>query len=54
MLILKELQERDLRDSTREIAPSKPASDAIIVDSSLSSIEDIVEKILTLYQSQES
>jgi len=44
--LLKDLEERDLRDSTRKIAPSKPADDAIIIDSSSNSIDDVVTQIL--------
>lgn len=47
--LLNEMQERDMRDSTRAIAPSKPASDAIIMDSSTYSIDEIVDKIFLLY-----
>jgi len=33
--VLQELRERDARDSSREIAPLKPAEDAIVLDTSL-------------------
>lgn len=47
--LLNEMKERDMRDSTRAIAPSKPASDAIIIDSSSHSIDEIVDQIFSLY-----
>ncbi len=50
--LLAELKERDLRDSTREIAPSKPAEDAVIVDSSEHSINEVVDIILNLHQQE--
>ena len=36
---------RDRNDSTRAIAPLRPAQDAVIIDSSGLSIEDVVEKM---------
>jgi len=47
--LLQEMKERDTRDSTRSVAPSKPASDAIILDSSTYSIDEIVDHIFSLY-----
>lgn len=47
--LLNEMKERDMRDSSRSIAPSKPAYDAIIMDSSTYSIDEIVDKIFSLY-----
>ena len=38
---------RDKNDSTRSIAPLKPAQDAVIIDSSGMSVDDVVEKMLT-------
>lgn len=38
--ILADMKERDLRDSTRAVAPTKPAEDAIIVDTSAWGIEE--------------
>lgn len=46
--ILDEIQTRDTRDSTRELAPLKPASDAHHVDTTGRSIEDIVQEIVAL------
>jgi len=45
--IRKDIQERDHRDSNRPVAPLKQAEDAILVDSSLMSIEEVVEEILS-------
>lgn len=41
---------RDERDKTRAVAPLKPAEDAIIVDTTRLSIDDVVNKILALAQ----
>jgi cytidylate kinase len=43
----REVAERDLRDSTRPIAPLKRASDAHIIDSSALSIDQVVARIVT-------
>lgn len=44
--IAKDIQERDNRDMTREIAPLKQAEDAVLVDSSDMTIEEVVSKII--------
>ncbi len=44
--ILREVQERDLRDISREHSPLKQAEDAIFIDTTNLSIEEVVEKIL--------
>ena len=44
--IKKDIQERDARDSTRAVAPLRQAEDAILVDSSLMSIEEVVAEVL--------
>lgn len=46
--IAKDIQERDRRDSTREIAPLKQAEDAVLVDSSDMTIDEVVDRILSL------
>ena len=38
--------ERDIRDSSREIAPLKIATDALLIDSSNLSVEQVTQKIL--------
>ncbi|MFI3208318.1 MAG: (d)CMP kinase [Eubacteriales bacterium] len=44
--IASDIAERDYRDMNREIAPLKQATDAILVDSSNMTIEEVVETIL--------
>lgn len=46
--ILKDIIERDKRDSTREISPLKKADDAILIDSTNLTIEEVVNKIVDL------
>lgn len=46
--IAKDIAERDHRDMTREIAPLKQADDAVLVDSSNMTIEEVVKAIAAL------
>ncbi len=43
-----DIEERDHRDMTREIAPLKQAEDAVLVDSSYMTIDEVVEKIVAI------
>jgi len=45
--IQKDIEERDYRDSHREIAPLKPAEDAVVIDTSDNTIEEVEAAILT-------
>jgi 3-phosphoshikimate 1-carboxyvinyltransferase len=45
-----DLEARDLRDSSRSVAPLKPAPDARLLDNSLLSIEQSVERVLGWWQ----
>ena len=47
-VILKRMRERDRLDSTRTLAPLRPADDAVILDSTNLSIHDVFEKALAL------
>ena len=46
--IAHDIEERDRRDTTREIAPLKQAEDAVLVDSSDMTIADVVKTIVDL------
>ena len=46
--ICEDIRDRDYRDMHREIAPLKQAEDAVLVDSSHMTIEEVVETILEL------
>lgn len=46
--IIKEIEERDKRDKNREISPLKKAKDAILIDSSDMTIDEVVNKITSL------
>jgi len=44
--IQKDMLERDNQDSKREIAPLKPTSSSIIIDSTKLSLPEVIEKII--------
>ncbi len=46
--VLADLRRRDERDSTRETAPLKPAADAVRIDSTGRSIDDVIDAICDL------
>jgi len=43
-----EIAERDRRDATRAVAPLRPADDAVIVDSTVMTIDAVVARVLEL------
>ena len=45
--LLEQIQERDARDRGRAVAPLKPAADALIIDSTQMTIEEVLETIMT-------
>lgn len=44
--LVEEIRARDERDSNREVAPLKPADDAVVLDSTTLTIEQVVERVL--------
>nr|WP_232461335.1 (d)CMP kinase [Cellvibrio sp. PSBB006] len=46
--LIKDIQERDERDSKRTVSPLKPAADAILLDSTQMTIEEVLEAMLSL------
>ncbi len=46
--VLNDIEKRDRQDSQREIAPLKPARDAIVLDTTGLSIEEVVEQIVKI------
>ncbi|SEP63538.1 (d)CMP kinase [Butyrivibrio sp. TB] len=49
--IEKNIEDRDYRDMHREASPLKQAEDAVLVDTSDMSIEEVADKIIELYNS---
>jgi cytidylate kinase len=43
-----EILERDRRDSARSVAPLRPATDAVVIDSTGNTVDDVVNRILVL------
>lgn len=48
--ILREQKERDQRDSTREDSPLQQAGDAVFLDSTEMSVDEVVERIVSLFE----
>jgi cytidylate kinase len=48
----REIAERDLKDSTRAVAPLRPAPDAHVIDSTSLNIQDVVDQVLALGRSR--
>lgn len=50
--IRRDITERDERDSSRSASPLKPADDAVTIDTSDLSIEQVVEKVLAICETR--
>jgi len=50
--LLSEIQERDDRDRNRAVAPLRPASDALELDSTSLSIDEVIEQALAFIESK--
>jgi CMP/dCMP kinase len=48
----REISERDFRDSTRAVAPLRPAPDAEVIDSTGLSIQEVVDRVLDFGRSR--
>ena len=46
--LFREIKARDLRDQSRSIAPLRPAEDAVVIDSTELSIDEVFDKIVSL------
>ena len=46
--LFREIKARDMRDQSRSVAPLRPAEDAVIIDSTDMSIEEVFEKVVSL------
>ena len=44
--LIEDITARDLRDASRKVSPLRPAEDAIQIDSTSLSIEDVLEKVM--------
>ena len=50
--VLAEVQERDQRDMGRATAPLRPAADAVVLDTSMMSIDDAVQAAINVVQAR--
>jgi 3-phosphoshikimate 1-carboxyvinyltransferase len=48
-----DLEARDLRDSTRAVAPLRPAEDALLLDNSSQSVEESVAQVLQWWEEKQ-
>lgn len=46
--LLREIQARDERDATREVAPLKPAAGALIVDTTAVGVDEVIARVLAV------
>ena len=51
---VREIRERDQRDASRDVAPMVPAADALVVDSSRQTLEEVVEFLASQAESRTS
>ena len=49
-VIKKDIADRDYRDMNRNVSPLKQADDAVLVDSSDMGIEEVTEKIISIFK----
>ena len=50
--VLEDLDRRDRLDSTRAVSPLRPAADAVIINTDGLSLEEVVEKVLSLVEAR--
>ena len=48
--VLKDIRERDRRDRSRALSPLKPAPDAIVIDSTSLSLDQVIERVEGIIQ----
>jgi 3-phosphoshikimate 1-carboxyvinyltransferase len=48
-----DLEARDAKDSSRSVAPLKPAQDALVLDNSTLTIDETVNQVLTWWQERQ-
>src|SRR5271170_638134 len=50
--VLKEIRERDQRDRTRALSPLKPALDAMVIDSTNLTLDEVIERVEAIIQAR--
>ena len=51
---LREIQQRDRRDASRDAAPMVPAPDAVLVDSSTQTLEEVVDSLVSQVRARQT
>lgn len=51
--LAREIAERDVRDASRDVAPMRPALDAVVLDSDTLNVEEVMARILALHREAE-
>jgi cytidylate kinase len=46
------MEQRDQRDASRDVAPMVPAPDAVLVDSSTQTIEEVVDSLTRVVEAR--
>jgi cytidylate kinase len=44
----RDIRQRDERDATRPVAPLRPAADAVVIDSTTLTIDEVVARVVEL------
>jgi cytidylate kinase len=52
--VLRDIRERDARDAGRAAAPLRPAADAVLLDTTELTIDEVVARVLSLWQEREA
>jgi len=50
--VLKEIRERDQRDRTRAVSPLRPAPDAVVIDSTALTLDQVIERVEGIVQNR--
>jgi cytidylate kinase len=50
--VLQDIRERDRRDRTRALSPLKPAPDAVVIDSTNLTLDEVIERVQSLISEQ--
>jgi cytidylate kinase len=50
--LLRDIRERDARDAARAAAPLRPADDAVLLDTTHLSIDDVITRVLALWKAR--
>jgi cytidylate kinase len=52
--LLRDIRERDARDGSRAAAPLRPADDAVLLDTTHLSIDEVITRVLALWRARQN